>query len=734
MNNSEELTWQLASLLGFKRTYVDYKGQTAEISPQRMLHLIAATGIDCSSDEAVQRAITKLQRQYWLHPCDPIVVLRPHLNAEIKVRLPAGNGVVVSLCLTLESGEKVQLPEYLFQQSPLQQSHEMDGIVIEERTIPLPQNIAPGYHSLELTYPTGSVSVMLAVTPAVGYVNDCLQRNEKIWGTAIQLYSLRSEHNWGIGDFSDLIELIQELASLGAGFVGLNPIHALYPVNAEHVSPYSPSNRNFLNPLYVDVLKVFEFSENMELQDWYNSSEVQSELARLRAEKMIPYSRVSELKQHAFRLLFQTFRQHHVNRHTERFLSFRKFLDEGGLPLFQHCLFEALSEYFHQQNPAACGWASWPEMFLDIHSTEVQKFSESHAEEILFYQYLQFISDEQLQWADDAAKTASMGLGLYRDLAVGADRGGAEVWSNPEAFCQQISIGAPPDALGPLGQNWGLPPMDPVALRNEGYRPFITLVRNNMRACSALRIDHAMALFRLWWCPPGETAAEGAYIHYPFEDMLGILLLESQRNQCMIIAEDLGTVPVEVQQAFPGAGLYSNKVFIFEISGHGCTRPEEYARNALAIVVNHDMPTLAAYWNYEDLKLRERLQLFENDDVIRHEYATRAWARQQILNALHERGFLPPEYPRQADDIVSMNMDLNLAIHRYLSSGYSQLVALQLEDLMLMTEPVNVPGTSTEYPNWRRKLAVSVQQLFADEQIKKFCWQISDTRKQVSDQ
>ncbi|WP_428244318.1 4-alpha-glucanotransferase [Gynuella sp.] len=734
MNNSEELTWQLASLLGFKRTYTDYKGQTAEISPQRMLHLIAATGIDCSSDEAVQRAITKLQRQYWLHPCDPVVVLRPHLSADMKVRLPAGSEEALGISLVLESGEVANLPECQFQQLPLLQSHEMNGTLIEERRIQLPQDIVPGYHSLELTYSTGTVSVMLVVTPSVGYVNDRLQSNEKIWGTAIQLYSLRSENNWGVGDFSDLIELIQALASVGAGFVGLNPIHALYPVNAEHVSPYSPSNRNFLNPLYVDVLKVSEFSDNAELQNWYHSPDIQSELAQLRAEKMIPYSRVAQLKQHAFRLLFQTFQDHHVNRNTERFLSFEKFLDEGGLPLFQHCLFEALSEYFNQQDPAAIGWASWPEMFHDIHSAEVKEFSESHAEEVLFYQYLQFISDEQLQRADEVAKAASMGLGLYRDLAVGADRGGAEVWSNPEAFRQQISIGAPPDALGPLGQNWGLPPMDPVALRNERYQPFITLVRNNMRACSALRIDHAMALFRLWWCPPGETAAEGAYIHYPFEDMLGILLLESQRNQCMIIAEDLGTVPVEVQQAFPAAGLYSNKVFIFEISGHGCKRPEEYARNALAIVVNHDMPTLAAYWNYEDLRLRERLQLFENDEVVRHEYATRAWARQQIFNALHERGFLPAEYPGQADEIVEMNMDLNLAIHRYLSSGYSQLVALQLEDLMLMTEPVNVPGTSTEYPNWRRKLSVSVQQLFADEQIKNFCWQISDTRKQVSDQ
>jgi len=283
--------------------------------------------------------------------------------------------------------------------------------------------------------------------------------------------------------------------------------------------------------------------------------------------------------------------------------------------------------------------------------------------------------------------------------------------------------------LGPNGQNWGLPPLDPIKLKQEGYQTFITLLRNNMRACGALRIDHALALLRLWWCPPGKTAAFGAYVYYDLFDLLGILTLESQRNQCMVIAEDLGTVPEEVTAFFPQAELYSNKVFYFEMDGVVCTEPQDYASKALAIVCNHDMPTVRAFWNKSDLDLRNQLNMFATDEDFVDEQARREQAKGLILALLQKHGRLPQGVSLDPADLAAMTQALCFAIHKQLASSRSQIVAIQLEDMMMINKPVNIPGTSHEYPNWRRKLDRSSQELFAQSDIQQFCRDITGLRQ-----
>jgi 4-alpha-glucanotransferase len=604
----------------------------------------------------------------------------------------------------------------------------MNGTMHVRRVVPMPEDLPLGYHTITMQVGGQVQGQPLIVTPETSFQPEPMARGDKIWGTAIQLYTLRSENNWGMGDFTDLKGLVTQMSEHGADFVGLNPIHALYPVSPEHASPYSPSNRSFLNVLYVDITNVQEFKDSTSLQKKITTKTFAAKVEHLRKTEDVEYSGVSDLKHDFFKGLYKVYKKDHLGKDTPRARKFEDFCKIQGEPLNQHALFEALLSHFKAQDINAWGWPVWPGEYRDFSSTQVMEFAKNNVDGINYWKYLQFIADEQLQEVDALAKKLGMKIGLYRDLAVGADRGGAEIWGNKSSFCLDASVGAPPDALGPSGQNWGLPPLDPIKLKENGYSTFITLLRNNMRGCGALRIDHAMSMLRLWWCPPGKSAAYGAYVYYDMFDLLGILNLESQRNKCLVIAEDLGTVPKEVMVNFPKAQLYSNQVFYFEIKDEGCTEPLAYAPKALAIVCNHDMPTVKAYWNKSDLELRKKLSMFGSEKDYIGEKEKREKDKAFILEALEKHGLLPKGLTTDPDDLEEMTEDLCFAIHKHLASCNSQMIAMQLEDMMLINKPVNIPGTSDEYPNWRRKLLLSTGELFGTKEIKKLCKELSDLR------
>ncbi|HAK34790.1 MAG TPA: 4-alpha-glucanotransferase, partial [Pantoea sp.] len=316
-----------------------------------------------------------------------------------------------------------------------------------------------------------------------------------------------------------------------------------------------------------------------------------------------------------------------------------------------------------------------------------------------------------------------------RDLAVGVAEGSAETWHDPELYRLEASVGAPPDRLGPLGQNWGLPPMDPHVMRARGYQPFIDMLRANMRDCGALRIDHVMALLRLWWVPKGETADKGAYVSYPVHDLLGILALESQRHRCMVIGEDLGTVPPEIVGLLRASGVFSWKVMWFEQQRDGSYRlPGDYPRQSIASASTHDLPTLTGFWNAGDFALGEKLKLYPGKEVLQSLHEQRAKQKQALLDALHQSGAMPARSARQADKLA-MTPALNLAMHKFLAATGSALLGLQPEDWIGMTTPVNVPGTVDQYPNWRRKLAQPLEAIFTDKAVTKLLKAVSQTRK-----
>ncbi|MEO3991613.1 4-alpha-glucanotransferase [Pseudocitrobacter cyperus] len=593
------------------------------------------------------------------------------------------------------------------------------------KSLALPARLPEGYHSLTLTQSDERWHCRVIVAPERCYEPLALKEKEKLWGACVQLYTLRSEKNWGIGDFGDLKAMLPEIAKRGGAFIGLNPIHALYPANPESASPYSPSSRRWLNVIYIDVNAVEDFHLSTEAQSWWKKPATQKALQAACEVEWVDYTAVTELKMTALRMAWKGF----AKRDDAQMTQFRNFVEREGESLYWQAAYDALHASQVKIDKLRWGWPAWPEAYQDVESPEVRAFCEQHADEVDFYLWLQWLAYTQFAACWQESQRYDMPIGLYRDLAVGVAEGGAETWCDRELYCLKASVGAPPDILGPLGQNWGLPPMDPHIITARAYEPFIDLLRANMKNCGALRIDHVMSVLRLWWIPYGETADHGAYVHYPVDDLLSILALESKRHHCMVIGEDLGTVPVEIVGKLRKSGVYSYKVLYFENDSDKTFRaPKAYPEQSMAVATTHDLPTLRGYWESGDLTLGRALGLYPDEVVLRGLYQDRELAKQGLLDALHKYGVLPKRAGHKAS-LMSMTDTLNRGMQRYIADSNSALLGLQPEDWLNMEEPVNIPGTSDQYKNWRRKLATNLEQMFADERVNKLIKDLDKRRK-----
>lgn len=583
-----------------------------------------------------------------------------------------------------------------------------------DKPLCLPE-LPDGYHQLRLTQGMQRVICQIIVTPSRCYAPEALLKGRRRWGTCVQLYSLRSAGNWGMGDFADLRQLVNETGQRGGAFIGLNPLHALFPALPDQASPYSPSSRRWLNVLYISVPDVADFTLSAAAQAWWLAAETQDVLQRARAAQWVDYPAVASLKLTALRFAWAQFLQR--DKEDSEVVAFEAFVLQGGESLLHQGIFDALQAWFVGQDPTCHGWDTWPAAYQQPDSAAVHAFRIEHGDEIRFYQWLQWLAARQFAACWQDSQRLQMTLGLYRDLAVGVAANGAETWSQRALYCLAASVGAPPDILGPLGQNWGLPPLHPGELYDRAYEPWITLLRANMRDCGALRIDHVMALLRLWWIPAGETAAEGAYVTYPVDDLLAILALESQRHRCMVIGEDLGTVPDTIVAKLRDAGVYSYKVLYFERTAERAFRPPAaWPAQAMAVATTHDMPTLRGWWQHDDLTLGSQLGLYPDNAVLAGLHRQRRTARAALLQSLQRQGYLKNGALVQANS-PHMSLVLNTALHCYLADCNSALLGLQPEDWLDMASPVNVPGTVETYPNWRRKLSLPLEAMFADARI-----------------
>ena len=506
------------------------------------------------------------------------------------------------------------------------------------------------------------------------------------FGISSQLYGLRTQRGSEIGDFADLAVGVRAAGEAGADVFGLSPLHALFMADSAAISPYSPSHRRFLNPLFVAVP---EAAHRLSLPVVAAPRSAGSEL--------LDYPSLATAKRAALEALWRPFRDAGGSP------AFDRFRLDGGVALERHCRFEALHEAVLAEDPKRWGFWCWPHGWDQPDSPSVQSFADAHAERVSFFAFLQWLADLQLADVQATARHAGMRLGLYRDLAVGVSGAGSMAWSTPGLTLRGLSIGAPPDPLGPDGQKWGLAPFAPTALARLGYRPLLDDLEANARHAGAVRIDHVLGFARQFWIPDEAPAAAGTYVDFPFEVLTRLCALVSHRQRCLFIGEDLGTVPEGFRERLNEAGLLSCRVLWFEREGQRFRSPSEYPKAALASVSTHDLPTVEGFWRGRDVSWRA--DLAGDDDRRAAGLGQREGDKAALVAAIRQAGI-------DDEDVV-------VALHRFLARSTSALVLIQLEDLAAMVEQANLPGTTVEHPNWRRRLPAAVEDLFAEPRARR---------------
>ncbi|MGJ7494177.1 malto-oligosyltrehalose synthase [Variovorax sp. RT4R15] len=712
-----EALQRLCAHFGIATDYHDIFGHRHVIAPDNLSALLGSFDVD--TGQPLQQALHDLQHAAWRQALPPVQAIdADQAHWSLTLRLPAALAET-GWTVVEESGQQ-HTGQVSLHAIPEGARTDIDGVPHCERQLELALALPMGYHRLRIDGLAGETLLLCA--PPHCYRPPALQDDGRVWGPAVQLYALRSNRNWGIGDFSDLARLAQQSAQRGAGILGLNPLHALFPHNPAHASPYSPSSRVQLNVLYIDVEAIDEFRECEAAQQRVQSPEFQSRLAALREVDLVDYPGVAAAKFEILELLYAHFRTQHIATGSAGAQAFDAFRAERGASLRRHALFEALQAHFHQADAAVWGWPAWPEGYGAPDAPAVARFAEQHEERISCFEYLQWQAARQLDRVSAQCKAVGMAVGLYLDLAVSVDRAGSDAWCERDAFALGASVGAPPDEFNPNGQGWGLPPLRPDRLRETGYRFFIETLRGSMRGAGALRIDHVMGLMRLFWIPPDKTPHDGAYVHYALHEMLAIVAIESQRQGCMVIGEDLGTVADEMRGALARFEVLSYRLLYFERNHEGDFKaPAEYPRNALVAISTHDLATLTGWWAGHDLRLRLSLGLFPNQALFEKQLFDRAQERVRLLLAVQRAGLLSADAVAESTGAQTLPPAVVAAIHAYVASTPSQVMMVQLEDAVGMLEQANMPGTTEAQPNWRRKLPLDLQQLAADGQALQLC-------------
>jgi 4-alpha-glucanotransferase len=525
---------------------------------------------------------------------------------------------------------------------------------------------------------------------------------KRLWGVTCQLYGLRSSRNLGIGDFEDLARLGEFLAPLGADFLGVNPLHALFFSDPARTSPYSPSTRQHLNPLYIAIDQI---DGGEEAQKQLRAS--RPELFERNAGDLVDYAAATAIKVELLRSLYRA-------AASKLGGEFDAFCRAGGESLHSFALFEAISAHEVAAGGGA-GWKHWPGDMQRRDSDAVRRFDSEHADDVRFHLWLQFVVDAQLASANERVKKAGMQVGLYLDFAVGVAPDGAETWADPDLAVRDARVGSPPDLLNSEGQDWGLAPLAPQVLVSRDFKPLADAYTALMKNAGAIRIDHAMGLARLWWVPASGKPNQGGFIRYPFGAMLNTVAAASQQTRSLVIGEDLGTVPEGFSEAAQSANLFSYRVVFFEKNQDGVFyAPEVYPKLALATISTHDLATLAGWWQSTDIQLRADTGRQSEDDT-RNALEERSRDRLALLTALDEAGLLDEEYrpllSSKKDLPAKLDEKLFQAIHRFGARSRSILFAVQLDDLLMSETQANLPGTTTEYPNWHIRMPCQLEDL-----------------------
>lgn len=539
--------------------------------------------------------------------------------------------------------------------------------------ISIRHHMPEGNYRLSLVDGKRSESIPVIVAPEKAWQGSGFDR---IWLLTVQLYSVKSKRNWGMGDFSDLLGLIDTAASKGCDGIGLNPLHALFDDRPEQCSPYAPNSRLFLNPLYIDPAAIPELPT-----DWTDRH--RNEIQRARAGDIIDYSAVAALKWAALRSAFDAFQQSASESRRREFQTFQR---DRGATLTRYACFEVMRNSTHTP------WWNWPDDWQKPDGEKLAEFARGeNAAEVTFVAFAQWCAETQLQACVDRARDLGMRLGLYLDIAVGVQSGGFDAWLDQGAISRQLSVGAPPDQLNTAGQDWGLAGFNSAGLLARDFEPFRAMLRASMRFSGAVRLDHVLGLNRLYLIPSGFSPRDGVYVDMPLQALLAVVAQESVAEQCVVIGEDLGTVPDGFRDQLAKRGILSYKVMMFERDHNGSFMPgDRYAPNSLVTFNTHDLSSFAGWRSGHDLGVKRSIGIDpgETDD-------DRSRANAELDRRLAEDGI-------EAQDFFGVS--------EFLARSSSRILALAVEDLLGIQDQPNIPGTIDEHPNWRRRLPVSIDE------------------------
>lgn len=668
---------ELARAHGVATEFWDWRGQHVPVPASTITAVLRALDVDASTEQAVEAALEDVELAPWRRTLPPVVVVRQGRRPWVPVHVP--HGEPARLHVVLEDGRRRDLE----QQDRWVDPRAVDGALVGEATFEVPADLPLGWHVLRAESPTRTATCPLVVTPDRLELPEAL-RERRRWGLMAQLYSVRSTLSWGLGDLADLAELADWGGrDLGADFVLVNPLHAAEPVGRMEPSPYLPTTRRFVNPVYIRVEDVRETaylpSADRALVEW--------QAEELRARNTDPGGLDRDAVWAAKRTALETV--YRAGRSPARQADFEAFCAREGQGLEDFAFWSALAEHFGL--PAS----TWPPEAHDRDSELLAGLRSDLAERTTFHKWLQWVADSQLEAAQRTARRAGMAFGVVHDLAVGVHPEGADAWSLKGVLAEAVTVGAPPDAFNQVGQDWSQPPWRPDALAEAGYAPYRDMLRTVLRHAGGIRVDHIIGLFRLWWVPDGQGPAAGTYVRYDHEALVGILALEAHRAGAFVIGEDLGTVEPWVRDYLRERGVLGTSILWFEKDAEGRPlEPGQWRELCLATVTTHDLPPTAGYLAGEHIELRERLGLLTRP--VAEELAVDTADREAVMDQLRRLGLLPED---------AIERERVEALHRFLTLTPSRLIGVSLPDAVGDRRTQNQPGTNEEYPNWRMPLA-----------------------------
>lgn len=683
---------QLADAYGVALEYWDQSGTLVRVTEETVRAVLEALGLDVGSEESIASAAEEKRLRDWRRMLPPVFVMRQGTDQRLWVHVP--HGAPARAWIEFEEGGRVDLAPRDHWIDPV----EVDGGLVGEASFTMPGDLPLGWHTIVAESDGRQARSTGVVAPA--RLDPEARIGERQWGFMTQLYAMRSQDSWGLGDLHDLGELAAWSGrDLGAGFVLINPLHAASPIPPMAPSPYLPVTRRFANPIYLRIEDVPELERVA--PDVRARIEERAEVLRRRNASADRLDRDAVWS--AKRSSLEEIRA--AGMDSARAEQFDAFVRGQGRGLLDFATWCAISDVHGA--PSA-----WPTGLGHPSREEVAAFREEHAELVDFHMWLQWLVDEQLAMAQGRATEAGMALGVMHDLAVGVHPEGADAWALQDVLAPGVGVGAPPDMYNQMGQNWSQPPWRPDALAEHAFLPFRDMLRTVLRHAGGLRIDHVLGLFRLWWVPAGLPAYAGTFVRLDHDAMLSILMLEAHRAGAVVVGEDLGTVEPWVQEALAERGILGTSILWFEGDGGGARDPHDWRRDVLASVTVHDLPPTAGYLRDEHVRIRSELGLLTTP--VEDERARAAQERANWVEVVRRHGWLP--------DNADLSTDAGLeafavALHRAAAASPARLIGVGLPDVVGDRRAQNQPGTDQEYPNWRMPLSDASGNVVTLEQV-----------------